>query len=69
MYEKVVIITFSHVQEKIEVTECDDITFSQNGRYVTAYKNGLKLKVIPFNRVKEINYILKEGETNETSKN
>ncbi|MBU3107170.1 hypothetical protein [Clostridium gasigenes] len=69
MHERIVIVTFSHVMGKIEVTECDDIKFSQNGKYVTAYSNCFKLKIIPFNRIKEINYVPKVGEVSETNKN
>lgn len=50
------IVKFSHIPGKIEKIECDNYTIvtKENIAYVIVVKDAMKIALIPWNRIKEI---------------
>jgi hypothetical protein len=57
MDSKIEIVVFSHIPGKVESIECEGYKISSlcNAIHVNAYAKGVKIAVIPWNRVKQIN--------------
>lgn len=57
MDSKIEIVVFSHISGKVENIHCDSYELCTTGNvcYAAAITKGVKVAVIPWNRVKQIN--------------